>query len=106
MRRQALDLEIDQHTALIGAPLLAKLPESPPAAMIGAADLIARVVNGATAACAQMRAGDTWKFLKLFGVNIEHDAAYGTLPAAPVFDKVHGQPPIPLSLHNDVLWLF
>jgi hypothetical protein len=74
--------------------------------MIGAANLIARVVNGAAAACAEIRAGDTWKLLKLFGVNVERDAAHGTLAAVPVFDKVHGQPPIPLSLHNDVLWLF
>jgi hypothetical protein len=47
-----------------------------------------------------MRARQAWKLLKLFGVNIEYDAAQGTLAAAPILNEVHGQLPIPLSLHN------
>jgi hypothetical protein len=57
-------------------------------------------MDAATAARAQMRARQAWKLLKLFGVNIEYDAAQGTLAAAPILNEVHGQLPIPLSLHN------
>jgi hypothetical protein len=41
--------------------------------------------------------------LKLFGVNIQHHAAHGTPAAAAILNEVHGQPPIPLTLHVGIL---
>src|SRR5262245_44785924 len=88
MRRQIIELEIDQDAAFIRPPVVAKDLKVAPAAMVAAADRKARDMDRA-ARFAQMRAGYGRQLLELDGVDIEYDTANRAFTTSALPDQVH-----------------
>ncbi len=88
-RQLVLGCEGEQHAAPVGPPIVAKKREIAPAAMIGAADRGAGLVDRTAAGRAQVLAANTGRLLEFRRIDLGNDAADRTVAARPPVHQLH-----------------